>query len=402
MKMMQMNHTNQNLHTARRLHNSYNYVEAEEMYRALFLENKDAFERNDNVFFLKSINKSRINDNSSTYDLEKEANFVLENFNQEDCSNRIFIDPYAEILINIAKQYNNRTYYLKAITTIWNLKVDFLTTYNPVNSNGYTYSLKEKWYSSFIDSLMGMEKYDDAIKYVNEAMLELPNSKSNAKLWIRYKLAKIYHQLGNYEDDVEILEDIINVKKENYIYKLIADNYYALNDYDNALKYAIEAVLVNKNVQNNINTYMLLGDILDKKDLKEESIKHYYLVYTYRKANNHRIEDNLSQIIEKANLDMDNIDYRKIVKELIPLWNELKYDNMVRYSGTIKKVFEEKGIGFIRNDFDSNDTFFSFKDFKDSEDFIYPGTKVSFYIEESFDYSKGRESTKAVEIEVIY
>ena len=49
-----------------------------------------------------------------------------------------------------------------------------------------------------------------------------------------------------------------------------------------------------------------------------------------------------------------------------------------------------------------NDTFFSFNEFKDEEYLIFPGTKVSFYVEPTFDKSKGVESTKAVEIEVIY
>ena len=147
---------------------------------------------------------------------------------------------------------------------------------------------------------------------------------------------------------------------------------------------------------------MLLGELLDKKGMEEESVKHYYLVYTYKKANNNKISSDLADIIRDANLDMTNTNFRKVQKELIQIWNELKYENMIRYSGTIKKVFENDRIGFIKNDFDSNDTFFSFNEFKDEEYLIFPGTKVSFYAEPTFDKSKGRESTKAVEIEVIY
>ena len=398
-----MNNTNTNTHTARNLYRRSNYVESERIYRELFYENKDAFERNDNVFFLNCINEVCIKNNYSSIDLEEQAKFVLENFTQEDCSNRNFQDPYAEIFINVARIYNDKNNYFKAFEWLWKLNRDYLSTSNPrIRSNSYGYSLKEKWYSFIVDSLDGMKKYEGALELAGEAMEKLPDSKSDAKLFISYKAAKIHNKIGNYEESLDILNDFVKVKKESYVYTTMARNYYGLEKYDEALSYAIKAALANRSIQNNLGTYILIGDLLDKKDMKDEANMHYYLVYTYKKANNQRIEYNLERAIENAELDMENTNFRKVQRELIPLWNEFKYENMTRYSGTIKKVFEDKKIGFISNDFDFSDTFFSFRDFKDSEDFIYPGTKVSFFIEETFDNSKGRESTKAVEIEAIY
>ena len=278
--MIYMENTNINLHTARRLHNSSNYVEAEEIYRALFDENKDSFDRNDKVFFLRCIFEKYFRGNYPLFCLEEQADFVKENFTQEDCSKRNFQDPYAQIFIAIAKKHKDNQNFLKAITSILAVKPELLSTYNPrMNRNRHNYSLKERWYFIMIDSLYGREKYDAAIDYVNEAMVVLPNSKTEAKLWIMYKLAKVHYELGNYGDCLKILEDILATKKENFVYGFIARNHYALNDYDNALKYAIDAVLANRAVQNNLSNYMLLGDILDKKGYVQESIKHYYLVY---------------------------------------------------------------------------------------------------------------------------
>ncbi len=400
--MIYMNNITTQLNTAKRFFTRKNFVESEKLYRELFYENKDEFRRDDKIFFLKSINEVYINEESFPFQLEEQANFVLENFAQEDCSSRNFRDPYAEIFIDIAKIYNKKNNYLKAIQWIWKVNKDYLTTYNPrINSRIHGYSLKEKYYSYVIDSLFGLKEYEGAVEYANEAIEVLPESRNDAKLFIRYKLAKTLYELGNYEDSLEIFEEIIKVKKENYVYSSIAKNYYGLENYDESLSYAVKAVLSNRSIQNNLSTYLLLGELLDKKGMKEESDKHYYLVYTYKKANNNKISSDLAEKIRDANLDMENTNFRKVQKELIQVWNELKYESMTRYSGIIKKVFEDKGIGFISNDFDFNDTFFSFRDFKDSKDFIYPGTKVSFYIEDAFDKSKGRESTKAVEIEVL-
>lgn len=401
--MIYMNNITTKLNIAKRFYTRKNFVESERLYRELFYENKDAFGRDEKVFFLQSINEVYIKEDSFTFQLEEQANFVLENFTQEDASNRNFVDPYAEIFINIARIYNKKNSHLKAFQWIWKVNRDYLTTYNPrINSRAYGYSLKEKYYSYIIDSLFGLKKYDGAMEFANEAMEVLPESRTDAKLFIRYKLAKVHYELGNYEDSLEILNDIIKVKKENYVYSTIAKNYYGLENYDESLSYAVKAVLSNRSIQNNLSTYMLLGELLDKKGMKEESVKHYYLVYTYKKANNNKISSDLADKIRDANLDMENTNFRKVQKELIQIWNELKYENMIRYSGTIKKVFENDRIGFIKNDFDSNDTFFSFNEFKDEEYLIFPGTKVSFYVEPTFDKSKGRESTKAVEIEVIY
>ena len=146
------------------------------------------------------------------------------------------------------------------------------------------------------------------------------------------------------------MNDILTTKKENFVYGFIAKNYYALNDYDNALKFAVDAVLANRSVQNNISNYMLLGDILDKKGYKEESIKHYYLVYTFKNADGRKIPEELRQIIENENLDLNNKNFKKILKELRPFWNELKFANMERYEGSIVRVREDKRFGFISSD----------------------------------------------------
>ena len=395
--------TNTQLNHAQRLYRQHNYVDCERLYRELFYEDRDAFDRNDNIFFLRCINEIGIKNNFSSVDLDQQGQFVLDNFTQEDCANRNFVDPYAEIFINMGKIYNQKQNYYKAIDWIWKVNKDMLTTSTPrINSNAFGYSLKEKWYSYIIESLMKLEKFDGALVLVNEALEDLPDSKSDAKLWITYKLAKIYLELGNHEESLAILNDFVKVKKESFVYASIARNHYALGNHDEALSNAVKAALANRSVQNNLGTYTLISNLLDKKCMKEESIKHCYLVYTFKKANGHRISEELGRIIKEADLDMENTNYKKVQRDLIPLWNRLKYENMERYSGTIKKVFEKDEIGFIKNDFDSNDTFFSFKEFKDKEYLIFPGTKVSFYVEPTFDKSKGRESTNAVEIEVIY
>ena len=151
-----MNNITTKLNIAKRYYTRKNFVESERLYRELFYENKDALGRDEKVFFLQSINEVYIKEDSFTFQLEEQANFVLENFTQEDASNRNFVDPYAEIFINIAKICNKKNSHLKAFQWIWKVNRNYLTTYNPrINSRAYGYSLKEKYYSYIIDSLIG-------------------------------------------------------------------------------------------------------------------------------------------------------------------------------------------------------------------------------------------------------
>ena len=98
---------------------------------------------------------------------------------------------------------------------------------------------------------------------------------------------------------------------------------------------------------------------------------------------------------------MDNVNYYRIVEELKPFWNDCLYRNRKQFTGTISTIKEERGFGFIKPDDGGNNQFFLFKDFKDDKDFIWNNMRVSYYLENSFDYAKNKESTRAVNVELI-
>ena len=129
-------------------------------------------------------------------------------------------------------------------------------------------------------------------------------------------------------------------------------------------------------------------------------MKNYYLVYTFRKADNRVIPNDLSQIIERENLDLNNTNFKKILKELRPFWKELKFASMERYDGKIVRVFNDKRMGFIKCDSFPDNLIFNFNDFKEEEYFIVEDINVSFYAIDSYDKKRKRESKRAIEIEV--
>ena len=108
------------------------------------------------------------------------------------------------------------------------------------------------------------------------------------------------------------------------------------------------------------------------------------------------IHGSLDEEIQQRN----DRNFKKIINDLRPFWNELKFANMERYDGQIKRVFDDKGYGFICCDLFNEDVYFKFKDFKDEKYFICEGINVSFYAIDSYDYNKNRQSHQAIEIEV--
>ena len=106
------------------------------------------------------------------------------------------------------------------------------------------------------------------------------------------------------------------------------------------------------------------------------------------------------QIIERENLDLNNKNFKKILQELRPFWNELKFASMERYDGKIVRVFNDKRMGFIKCDSFPDNLIFNFNDFKEEEYFIVEDINVSFYAIDSYDKKRKRESKRAIEIEV--
>ena len=84
-------------------------------------------------------------------------------------------------------------------------------------------------------------KYDECIILSTEVLLNLSEFTYDNDVWFKWRIAKSFNQLGEYDQSVDYLNDIKQFKNDWFIDNLMYENYFFKNDWDNALKYASSA-----------------------------------------------------------------------------------------------------------------------------------------------------------------
>lgn len=256
----------------------------------------------------------------------------------------------------------------------------------------------ETWYKLTTKALLDTGQYDKCINLSTEALLNLSEFTYDNDVWFKWRIAKSFNQLGEYDQSVDYLNDIKQFKNDWFIDNLMAENYFFKNDWDNALKYALSAALAKGDTDKKVNLYSLIEDILNKKNKQKEADIHAYLVYTIRKRHNWNIDENLEYKIEKAGFDLDNEDYFTIEKHLHHLWEEYLYKNQELKKGVIVSVLPNKKAGFIRCDEYPDNLYFSMNEFKHNITLAKTGQNVTFYEADGFDKKKNKQVKNAVNI----
>ena len=262
----------------------------------------------------------------------------------------------------------------------------------------YEIPTKETWYKLTTKALLDTGQYDKCINLSTEALLNLSEFTYDNDVWFKWRIAKSFNQLGEYDQSVDYLNDIKQFKNDWFIDNLMAENYFFKNDWDNALKYALSAALAKGDTDKKVNLYSLIEDILNKKNKQKEADIHAYLVYTIRKRHNWNIDENLEYKIEKAGFDLDNEDYFTIEKHLHHLWEEYLYKNQELKKGVIVSVLPNKKAGFIRCDEYPDNLYFSMNEFKHNITLAKTGQNVTFYEADGFDKKKNKQVKNAVNI----
>lgn len=95
-------------------------------------------------------------------------------------------------------------------------------------------SKKETWYKLTTKALLDIGQYDKCISLSTEALLNLSEFTYDNDVWFKWRIAKSFNQLGEYDQSVDYLNDIKQFKNDWFIDNLMAENYFFKNDWDNA------------------------------------------------------------------------------------------------------------------------------------------------------------------------
>lgn len=392
-----MSSTEVNIEKARAYNKVKKYDESLEHYE-LALEDGGEFSPGDKEKYAWDLYFVKIKDNEFIEEIEESAKKVVDAVKQKDSSKAPKPCPYTLSVIKLMKIYTENEQYLDVLR--WASKLDPKLLSNQQfkpNADVTMNSNKENYYLQTTKALLAIEKYDQTIKYCQDALVTIPNFNNDNDIWFKLRIAKSYKELGDYDDSIEFLQDILKTKNDWYLSRDMAENYFFKEEFDESLRWAAKAILANDGkLENKVKLFSLVGDILEIKGFEDEAIINKYMYYVIRNAKEWAIEDELKDLLSNYGLDLDNKDFESLFKEYENLWVSLKYFGQERQYGVIDKVFDHGNSGFIKAN--GNSYYFYTNEFMDDKSYIYEGTEVSFYLEDAYNKKKDEMVQNAVNI----
>lgn len=389
--------TKEKLKLAQRFKKENKIDEAEEIYREYWETSQEDFSEFDKTTFSWILYNKYIKNNEDIDEILEATELITELKKQEDQSKGIkYPCPYTLSVIKVLEYLNKNNDFEDVLIWAEMLNPNYLSA-KASDFNGRKYpSPKEKYYSQVTKALLKLDEIDRCYEMSKEA-LELEDLTED--IWFKWRLAKCANELGEYDEAIGYLKEIMAKKPDWYIKAEIANSYYFNGDFDNALSYAIDAALTPAPSESKVNVYSLIADLVED-EYPEEALQNRYLEYSIRLNKEWSIEDRLTEKIEEAGLDIENTEYWKIEKELKPFWNSLKYKGQEPQYGIISKILPHGKSGFIQAE-DGNSYYFKKFEFKGDRDDFCEMTSVSFYLEEGYDKSKDEVKMNAVNINTI-
>ncbi|MBE6499943.1 MAG: hypothetical protein E7Z80_05295 [Methanobrevibacter thaueri] len=386
--------TKEKLKSAQKLKKEKKYQESKEIYDEYYEKNPNSLSNWDKKTYAWDIYYLHMQNPESKEELFENLELLCDITTQEDKSkNDKYPCPYTLSILKGLDYLNREGQFNDMLFLTDKINPEYLSE-KPSKFHGQTYaSNKEKYYNHLTKALLKTDYVNEALEASKEALNINPLLDDT---WFKWRIAKSYKELGEYDKSLECLENLSKQKNDWFIYAEIGDNYYYKNNNEKALEYSIKAVLAPGQVESKVNLYSLLGELL-KDTYPEESMKHYYLEYSVRLANEWNIDDELTEKIEDNDFDINNKDYMKIERELKKFWNDLKFKNQDPQYGIISKILPNGKAGFIQCE-DGNSYYFRKFEFKGLKEEFDEMVSVKFYLEQGYDKSKDEYKLNAVNV----
>ena len=387
-----------NLDKARAYNKVKNYESSLEAYE-LVLDEGEELTKEDKDRYAWDLYFVKIKDNEFTDELEENAKKLISLVSQKNSSKVNKPCPYTLTVMKLMKLYTESEQHLDVLRWASKLKPELLSNHQFKPNDEITMnSNKENYYLQTTKALLSIEKYDQTIIYCQDALENIPKFNNNNDVWFKLRIAKSYKELGDYDKSIKFLEEILKFKHDWYLARDMAENYYYKEDYNQSLRWAAKGILARDGkLESKVKLFALIGDILESKGFEDESIINKYMYYVIRNAMEWSIDEELTQLLSNYDLDLENKDFKSLFKEYKNMWISLKYFGQERQYGVIDKLLEHGKSGFIKSN-DNKSYYFNTFEFMDDKDYIYPGTEVSFYLEDTYNKKKEKWEPNAVNI----
>lgn len=217
---------------------------------------------------------------------------------------------------------------------------------------------KENWFAYKSKALMKLGKFQECYDVSKLALGTFEKFHYSNDIWFARRIALSKKNLGNSEDAIKELQQILRKKKEWFIQKELAELYSEQGKNDKAFDLAIDAVNNFGDLEFKIDLLYLLGELLKAKGDNDTAFKHYALSLLIRQSEEWGIPEKLIDAINQFQNEKIPLDKLPSLKsELKKYWNSFKFQPeksaapTQKLSGKIDKILhnDEKGTdGFIK------------------------------------------------------
>ena len=290
--------------------------EAFEIYDRHYSEHPELFRRWDKIRYCWCIYYLFIENATDDSELMEYAEIVTEIVKQDNL-NKAPVCIYTQVVFSIImflKERNDWEYML-----YWLDKLNpALLGSNEKESDDSRYpSKKEDYYRYLSTAYLKCGDYEDCIETSMEALDTISSFAYIGDVWHMWRIAKSLNQLDEPEEALDYLNKVIVYRKDWYILREMADCYYKIGKSDEALKYAVQAVLADGSVNSKVNLYCLMYNIL--KDTDEElALKHAKLCLALKLESGAQVPDEIEDLfIDEGDLDIAELD-----SEIMSHWSD--------------------------------------------------------------------------------
>ena len=262
----------------------------------------------------------------------------------------------------------------------------------------------EEWYSWQSKWLLQTKQWQKCVDLCTEALTTLKKWHYSNDSWFARRKAACYTQLGQKTEALEILQKLVNRKRDWFI---LADLAALTTEVDKALALYAEAALAYGEPDKKIGLFLKMNALFATKNDMEMAQDHALLIRALRIHNKWPIPLEIDQLI-KANGEMPDPAPTAVMllKKLKPNWQKLISDgevkttavNAERLSGKIDYLIGAGEAGFIKPEVGTSQIYFLFRNYKGNRADIKPGLQVTYEANKSFDNKKNRVSEIAVRI----
>ncbi|HEY5123162.1 MAG TPA: hypothetical protein VIK14_05450 [Ignavibacteria bacterium] len=312
--------------------------------------------------------------------------------NNDDYSNSVFSNLFIIVLkVEKKKQKPNWKFIIEFCDLFELNQLKTNCSIIDVTRKGVTKKMKlasdkEYWFAYKSKAFMKLGMFKECYDISKQALEAFVKFHYSNDVWFARRIALCKKQLGNSEDAITELQNVLKKKKEWFIQKELADLYEEKGDIENSFKYAMDAINNFGDLEYKVDLLFLIGKLLKGKHELELSFKHFSLSRLIRVNEEWSIPQKLISVLNE--FKRDNIPLEKLPElknELNKYWNNFKSqtkDDLKKQFqvGKIEKILNdnEKGKnGFIKTS-DGKSYYFSIKKTEEICESVTIGKEVSF------------------------